>query len=91
MDPTPDGTAEDSRIAEIRLEIELAKVRIVETIDALEHKADVPARLADTLSTAASNITARILQRIPSPPRASGGKEGGGEEAPGLEPPPDGA
>ena len=39
MDPTPDRPAEDSRVDEIRLEIELAKIRIVETIDALEHKA----------------------------------------------------
>ena len=66
MDPTPDGTAEDIRVAEIRLDIELARQRIVDTVDALEYKADVPARIADVLSVTASNITASILQRIPS-------------------------
>jgi hypothetical protein len=89
MDPTPDGRAEDSRVAEIRREIELAKIRIVQTIDALEHKADVPARLADALSTTASNITARVLQRIPSPSVTSDAKEGRGEEARVVEPPRD--
>jgi Protein of unknown function (DUF3618) len=76
MDPTRDGTAHDDRVAEIRSDIELARTRIVETIDALEYKADVPARLADVLSTTASSITARILQRIPSPSRTSKVQEG---------------
>lgn len=71
MDPTPDGTAQDIRIAQIRLDAELARTRIAETIDALAYKADVPARLGDVLSTTASNITARVLRRIPSPSRTS--------------------
>lgn len=66
MDTTPDGTAEDLRVAEIRLDIELARKRIVDTVDALEYKADVPARIADVLSVTASSITTSILQRIPS-------------------------
>lgn len=91
MDPTRDRPAEDSRVVEIRLEIELAKVRIVETIHALEHKADMSARLADTLSATASNITARLLERIPSPSRTSGDSEGVGEGASLAEPPDDDA
>jgi uncharacterized membrane protein len=65
MDATRDGTAARDRVAEIRLEIEAARERIVETIDALEYKADVPSRLADGLSATASSVTARLLDRIP--------------------------
>lgn len=72
MDAAQDRTAEDVRVAEIRLEIERTRSRIVETIDALEYKADVPARLADVLSATASSVTARVLQRIPTSSRASG-------------------
>ena len=92
MDPTRDRTAEDIRVAEIRLDIEMARTRIAETIDALEYKADVSARLADALSATASSITARVMQRIPSPSRAS--RDASDEdtvETPLLEPFPDGA
>jgi uncharacterized membrane protein len=65
MDPTRDGTITDQRVAEIRLEIDAARRRVVDVIDALEYKADVPARLADGLSATASNVTARLLERIP--------------------------
>jgi len=65
MDPTRDGTITDQRVAEIRLEIDAARKRVVDVIDALEYKADVPARLADGLSATASNVTARLLERIP--------------------------
>jgi uncharacterized membrane protein len=49
----------------IRREIEDTREEMAETIDALEYKADVPARLADGLSATASNVTARLLERIP--------------------------
>ena len=65
MDPTRDGTLTDERVAEIRIEIDAARRRVVEVIDALEYKADVPARLADGLSATASSVTARLLERIP--------------------------
>jgi Protein of unknown function (DUF3618) len=67
VDPTQDGTEEDARVAEIRSEVEGARLRIVETLDALEYKADVPARLADVLSATASSLTARVLASIPTP------------------------
>lgn len=92
MDPTREGTTEDSRVADIRLDIELARMRIAETIDALAYKADVPARLADVLSTTASTITARVLQRIPSPSRTSiEAKEDAVVRTPVSEPFPDGS
>jgi uncharacterized membrane protein len=65
MDPTRDGAVARERVAEIRLEIDAARRRIVDVIDALEYKADVPARLADGLSATASSVTARLLERIP--------------------------
>ena len=92
MDPTRDGTAEDIRVAEIRLDIEMARTRIAETIDALEYKADVPSRLADALSATASTVTSRVLQRIPSPSRDTGAaRDEATLEAPLPEPFPDGA
>ena len=63
MDATRDGTAEDTRVAQIRSDIVAARARVVETLDALEYKADVPARLADVLGSAASGIAARVLGR----------------------------
>ena len=64
MDPTTAGRPEpdDVRVARIKLDIELAKGRIVDTIDALEYKADVPARIGDALSSTASTLTGRVLQ-----------------------------
>lgn len=69
MDPRQDGRAEDLRVTEIRREIEALRLRIAETIDALEYKADVGARLGDKLSATASNVTSRVRQRMPSPSR----------------------
>ncbi len=66
MDATQDGTTESVRVAEIRQEIELVRLRIVETIDALEYKADIPARLADVLSATASKIAADLVDRVPA-------------------------
>ena len=65
MDATGDEAAARERVAEIRLRIEAARERIAGTVDALEYKADVPARLADGLSAMAANVTARLLDQIP--------------------------
>jgi hypothetical protein len=67
VDPVENGRAEDPRVDEIRRDIERTRTRIAEAVDALEYKADVPARLGDVLSATASNITARVLARIPTP------------------------
>ena len=45
-----------------------ARARLVRTIDALEYKADIPARLADGLSATAAGIVTRVLGRSPSAP-----------------------
>lgn len=65
MGTDENGTVEDPRIAEIRRDIERARLRVAETIDALEYKADLSARLGDVLSTAASSVATRVLQRSP--------------------------
>ena len=75
MDTPQDRTAEDVRLVEIRHEIAAARKRIAESIDALEYKTDVPARLGDTLASAASNLTARLLDRLPSSVRGDRGVE----------------
>jgi hypothetical protein len=66
MDPQHDGTAEDLRITEIRREIEILRLRIAETIDALEYKADVGSRFKDKVSATSSSVAARVRQRMPS-------------------------
>jgi Protein of unknown function (DUF3618) len=75
MDTAQDRTAEDVRLVEIRHEIAAARKRIAESIDALEYKADVPARIGDSLASAASSVTARILDRLPSSVRGDRGVE----------------
>ena len=64
MDAKRDRTAAPERVAEIRLEIEAARRRLVDVIDALEFKADVTSRLGDGLSAIATNVTARVKDRI---------------------------
>src|SRR5688500_5273468 len=66
MDPQHDGTAEDLRVTEIRREIEILRLRIAETIDALEYKADVGSRFKDKVSATSSSVAARVRQRMPS-------------------------
>ena len=68
MDAEQDRDPEAIRVAQIRADIEGARGRIVETIDALEYKADLPARLGDLLSSTASGIASRVLGRFPSTP-----------------------
>lgn len=51
---------------EIRREIEVLRLRIAETIDALGYKADVGSRLKDKVSATSSSVAARVRQRMPS-------------------------
>ncbi len=69
MDPTQDGRAEDLRVTEVRHEVEALRLRIAETIDALEYKADVGSRIGDKLSATTSRVTARVRQSLPSSSR----------------------
>ena len=81
MDPTQDGTTEDRvRVTEIRREVEAVRLRIAETIDALEYKADVGSRIGDKLSATASSVTARVRQSLPSSSRKTVERPEDGEE-----------
>jgi hypothetical protein len=53
-------------VIRIRAEIDAARTRLAETLDALAYKADVPARLGDTLAATAAGVTARVLDRLPA-------------------------
>ena len=66
MDPTGDRTAPVDRVAKVRAEIEAARARVAGTLDALRFKADVPARLGDSVGTVASTFTAHLIDRLTS-------------------------
>ena len=66
MDQSRDGTAPVDRVGEIRAEIEATRARLVGTLDALRFKSDVPARLGDSLGTAAGTFTAHLIDRLTS-------------------------
>jgi Protein of unknown function (DUF3618) len=66
MDPSGDRTPPIERVAQIRAEIEAARARVVGTLDALRFKADVPARLGDSVGTAAATFTAHLIDRLKS-------------------------
>ena len=66
MDPSRDRTAPVDRVAGIRAEIVAARVRLVGTLDALRYKADVPARLGESVGTAASTFIAHLIDGLTS-------------------------
>lgn len=66
MGAAGDRTPPVDRVAEIRSEVEAARARIAGTLDALRYKADVPARLGDSLGDAAATFTAHVLDRLTS-------------------------
>jgi uncharacterized protein DUF3618 len=66
VDPTGDRPAPVDRVAEVRAEIEAARARVAGTLDALRFKADMPARLGDSVGTAASTFTAHLIDRLTS-------------------------
>jgi Protein of unknown function (DUF3618) len=66
VDPSGDRTPPIEPVAEIRAEIEAARARVVGTLDALRFKADVPARLGESVGIAASTFTAHVIDRLTS-------------------------
>ena len=51
-------------MTQIRADIEAARARVAGTLDALKFKADVPARLGDSVGTAASTFTEHLIDRL---------------------------
>ena len=64
MDPSRDRAAPLDRVAGIRAEIVAARVRLVGTLDALRYKADVPARLGDSVGAAASTFIVHLIDGL---------------------------
>lgn len=64
MGASGDGPPPVDRVAEIRAEIQAARERIAGALDGLRYKADVPARLGDSLGDAAATFTAHVLDRV---------------------------
>ena len=64
MDASRDRAPQVDRVAEIRAEIEAARTRVAETVDALRFKADLPARLGDSMGNAASTFTTHLFDGI---------------------------
>lgn len=62
MDASGDRTR--ARVAEIRAEIEAARASISATLEALRFKADLPARLGDSVGDAASTFTSHLIDRV---------------------------
>jgi hypothetical protein len=59
-------TSPVDRVAEIRADIEAARTRIAGTLEALRFKADLPARLGDSVGSAALSFTEHVLDRVTS-------------------------
>ena len=54
------------RVAEIRADIVSARTRMAETLEALRYKADLPARLGDSVGNAALIFTEHVFDRVTS-------------------------
>ena len=66
MDPSRSRTPPIDRVAEIRAEIASARTRMAETLEALRFKADLPARLGDSVGNAALIFTQHVFDRVTS-------------------------
>jgi hypothetical protein len=66
MDSSRSRTPPVDRVAEIRADIASARTRMAETLEALRFKADLPARLGDSVGNAALIFTEHIFDRVMS-------------------------
>jgi hypothetical protein len=66
MDSSRSRTHPIDRVAEIRAEIVSARTRMAETLEALRFKADLPARLGDSVGNAALIFTEHVFDRVMS-------------------------
>ena len=74
MDSSRSGTPPIDRVAEIRADIAAARTRMAETLEALRYKADLPARLGDSVGNAALIFTEHVFDRMTSAHEESDGK-----------------
>ena len=66
MDSSRGRTPPIDRIAEIRADISSVRTRMAETLEALRFKADLPARLGDSVGNAALIFTEHVVDRVTS-------------------------
>ena len=66
MDSSRSRTPPVDRVAEIRADIASARTRMAETLEALRYKADLPARLGDSVGNAALIFTEHVFDRMTS-------------------------
>jgi Protein of unknown function (DUF3618) len=66
MDSSRSRTPPADRVAEIRADIASARTRMAETLEALRLKADLPARLGDSVGNAALIFTEHVFDRVMS-------------------------
>lgn len=66
MDSSRSRTPPVDRVAEIRADISSMRTRMAETLEALRFKADLPARLGDSVGNAALVFTEHVFDRVTS-------------------------
>ena len=66
MDSSRRRTPPVDRVAEIRADIVSARARTAERLEALRFKADLPARLGDSVGNAVLIFTEHVLDRVTS-------------------------
>jgi hypothetical protein len=66
MDSSRSRTPPVDQVAEIRADIASARTRMAETLEALRFKADLPARLGDSVGNAALIFTEHVFDRVTS-------------------------
>ena len=66
MDSSRGRTPPIDRVAEIRADISSVRTRMAETLEALRFKADLPARLGDSVGNAALIFTEHVFDRVTS-------------------------
>jgi hypothetical protein len=66
MDSSRSGTPPVDPVAKIRADIASARTRMAETLEALQFKADLPARLGDSVGNAALIFTEHVFDRVTS-------------------------
>jgi Protein of unknown function (DUF3618) len=66
MDSSRSRTPPVDRVAEIRADISSLRTRMAETLEALRFKADLPARLGDSVGNAALVFTEHVFDRVTS-------------------------